>query len=109
MTNSPEHDATTPAPGQELPVSSGHECTCGEHNDPVPTLDARTIPHAIRHATIFGALDAMDVGDSMILIAPHDPQPLLYQIEQREPGAIEVSYLKREPQEVHVKFTRIDA
>ena len=28
-------------------------CACGEHDEAVPLLDVRVIPHAIRHATIF--------------------------------------------------------
>ena len=46
-----EHDA--PAARS---AAAGHECTCGEADGPaLPELDARTVPHAIRHATIFGA------------------------------------------------------
>ena len=38
----------------------GHSCGCGEVDGPgYPELDARAVPHAIRHATIFGALDAV--------------------------------------------------
>jgi len=62
-----------------------------------PELDARTIPHAIRHATIFGALDGVRPGKGLILVAPHDPLPLLAQLEEREPGAFEVDYLERGP------------
>jgi len=44
----------------------GHTCGCGEVDGPgYPELDARAVPHAIRHtirhATIFGALDAAAV------------------------------------------------
>ena len=31
----------------------------------------------------------------MVLIAPHDPLPLLAQLAQREGDAVEVSYLQR--------------
>ena len=41
----------------------------------------------------------------MILIAPHDPLPLLKEIEQRE-ERFELEYLKKEPEDVHIKFTR---
>ena len=33
-------------------------CGCA-HDDSDPVLDARTIPHAVRHAAIFGALDSI--------------------------------------------------
>lgn len=76
-----------------------HACTCGE-TDPGshPELDARAIPHAIRHATIFGALDAVRPGRGLVLVAPHDPAPLLAQLEQRHPGAFDVEYLARGPE-----------
>ncbi len=85
----------------------GHECSCGEH-DPAgdPELDARTVPHAIRHATVFGALDAVRPGAGLVLVAPHDPLPLLAQIEQRDPGAFEVSYLERGPEAWRLWFLR---
>lgn len=82
----------------ELPVTEVRDgCACGADHD-TPELDARLIPHSIRHATIFGALGAITPGKAMILVAPHDPLPLLAQIEQREPGAFEVSYLERGPE-----------
>ncbi|WP_146071223.1 DUF2249 domain-containing protein [Cryobacterium sp. Y57] len=36
-------------------------------------LDARTIPHAIRHADVFGAIDAVVPGFARNVIEPHDP------------------------------------
>jgi uncharacterized protein (DUF2249 family) len=85
----------------------GHHCNCGEKDgDGYPELDARAVPHAIRHATIFGALDAVRPGSGMVLVAPHDPLPLLAQIEQRSPGAFEVSYLERGPEAWRLAFAR---
>jgi uncharacterized protein (DUF2249 family) len=85
----------------------GHGCACGETDGPgYPELDARQVPHAIRHATIFGALDAVRPGGGMILVAPHDPLPLLAQIEQRDPGAFEVSYVERGPEAWRLAFVR---
>jgi uncharacterized protein (DUF2249 family) len=63
-----------------------------------PVLDARAVPHNIRHATVFGALDAVRPGSGLELIAPHDPLPLLAQIEQRNPGVFQVTYLERGPE-----------
>ena len=81
-------------------------CACGEHDQDVPELDVRVIPHAIRHATVFGALGAIAPGFAMDLVAPHDPLPLLAQIEQREPGAFEVSYLQRGPEAWKLRLAR---
>ena len=86
----------------------GGECGCGEQ-DPagvLPELDARAVPHAIRHATIFGALDSVAAGGGMVLVAPHDPLPLLAQLEQRSPGLFTVDYLERGPEAWRIRFVR---
>jgi uncharacterized protein (DUF2249 family)/iron-sulfur cluster repair protein YtfE (RIC family) len=86
---------------------SGHTCSCGEvDTDELPELDARAVPHAIRHATIFGALDSVQPGGGLVLVAPHDPLLLLAQIEQRAPGAFEVDYLERGPEAWRLAFVR---
>lgn len=91
----------------EHEAQAGHNCTCGEEDGAgYPELDARVVPHAIRHATIFGALEAVRPGGGMILVAPHDPLPLLAQIEQREPGVFEVEYLERGPEAWRMTLVR---
>lgn len=85
-------------------ISSG--CACGCTGEGVPALDVRLVPHAIRHATVFGALSAISVGDSMDLIAPHDPKPLLAQIQDREHGSIVVHYLQDGPDTWALRLTR---
>lgn len=77
----------------------GGVCGCGGAEETAePELDVRQVPHALRHATVFGALDAVPAGTAMVLLAPHDPLPLLAQIEQRSPGAFAVEYLERGPE-----------
>lgn len=71
-----------------------------------PVLDARQVPHNIRHATVFGALDAVRPGAGLELIAPHDPLPLLAQIDEREPGAFAVTYLERGPEMWRIALDR---
>ena len=86
----------------------GGECGCG-HQEPagvLPELDARAVPHAIRHATIFGALDSVGAGGGMVLVAPHDPLPLLAQLEQRSPGLFSIDYLERGPEAWRIRFVR---
>ena len=86
----------------------GGKCGCGEQ-DPdgvLPELDARAVPHALRHATIFGALESIGSGGGMVLVAPHDPVPLLTQVEQRWPGLFSVDYLERGPDAWRVRFIR---
>ena len=91
-----------------IPVTAvGTGCGCsdaGAHADPV--LDARTIPHAIRHGAIFGALDSIGVGGAMVLIAPHDPLPLLDQARSRYPEGLTVEYLQSGPDAWHLRLAR---
>jgi uncharacterized protein (DUF2249 family) len=85
-----------------------HACACGEHDAAgYPELDARSIPHAIRHATVFGALDSVGPGGGLVLVAPHDPLPLLDQVARRFPGRFTTDYLDRGPQTWRILFTRV--
>lgn len=70
-----------------------------------PTLMANLIPHALRHGAIHGALGTRQVGESLILVAPHNPIPLLREVEARE-EKFALEYLKEDPKEYHIKFTR---
>ena len=75
-------------------------------DDNIPALDVRVVPHKIRHATVIGAISAIQGGHSIDLIAPHDPQPLLRQIEGLEPGVWSVEYLERGPEAWTLRLTR---
>lgn len=97
------------ADARELPLTdvsaqSQSACGCGCTDEGIPTLDVRQVPHAIRHATVFGALGAIPVGGSMDLVAPHDPKPLLAQIAESDP--VEVTYLQEGPQAWTLRLTR---
>lgn len=84
-----------------------HTCNCGaDSTSSYPELDATLIPHEVRHAAIFGALDSLKVGAGMILLAPHKPVPLLAQVEDRSPGAFAVTFLDEGPEKWHVQFIR---
>lgn len=86
---------------------SAHVCECGIVAESAhPELDVRVVPHAIRHATVFGALDSIETGAGLVLIAPHDPLPLLAQIEERTPGRFAVSYQGRGPESWRLQFLR---
>ena len=92
---------------QVVTPSTGHSCACGGHADSTPVLDVRPIPHSIRHATVFGAFDAIPAGWSLIIVAPHAPMPLLKQLSERAP--IEWEFLEEGPEAWRVKITRLAA
>lgn len=87
--------------------TGGHSCGCQETDGPgFPELDARGVPHAIRHATIFGALDSVPSGGGLVLLAPHDPLPLLAQVEERYDRTFTWDYVERGPETWRVVLTR---
>jgi uncharacterized protein (DUF2249 family) len=93
----------------EITQVSSHTggCACGHDGAEDIVLDVRAIPHAIRHAAVFGAFDAIPQNGSIVIVAPHAPLPLLQQLSQRAP--IEVEYLSEGPTEWHVRITRLAA
>jgi len=95
--------ATDPSSARDSHAAS---CTCDESDEQLPELDVRVVPHAIRHATVFGALEAVRPGAGLVLVANHDPLPLLAQIEQRTPGRFDVHYVERGPEAWRLRFTR---
>ncbi|MDB1086773.1 DUF2249 domain-containing protein [Streptomyces sp. ACA25] len=100
------HEAEGLQEGAEAAGGCGGTCACGDAEEAaVPELDVREIPHALRHATVFGALDAVPAGRAMVLVAPHDPLPLLGQLEDRAPGAFAVEYLERGPEAWRLQLT----
>lgn len=81
---------------RNVPAQGG--CACGGHDEPgLSELDTRVIPHAIRHATIFGALEGLTTGRGILLVANHNPLPLLAQLEQRAAGKFTVDYVENGP------------
>lgn len=100
----------TEIPDRSLPITEsahGHDCGCHEVDEQLPELDARVIPHAIRHGSVFGAVGQLRPGQAMVLVAPHNPLPLLKQLADREGDAIEVSYLQEGPDAWRLKLARV--
>ncbi|WP_282944885.1 DUF2249 domain-containing protein [Cellulomonas endometrii] len=89
---------------RHAPEPEARTCGCGGHDEADPVLDVRAIPHAIRHATVFGAFDAIPEGGSLVIVAPHLPTPLLAQLAERAPVDAEV--LVDGPEAWHVRLTR---
>ncbi|WP_372696936.1 DUF2249 domain-containing protein [Arthrobacter sp. JSM 101049] len=91
--------------GAAAPAGGG--CACGGHDEEgLAELDTRVIPHAIRHATIFGALAGLAPGRGILLIANHNPLPLLAQLEQRAAGQFEVAYVEEGPETFRLSLIR---
>ena len=91
-----------------IPVTErSSTCNCGHEDEALPELDARVIPHAIRHASIFGALDSLGAGDGIVLVAPHDPLPLLDQAKARYGDSMSVEYLQRGPDAWKLQFVKV--
>jgi uncharacterized protein (DUF2249 family) len=95
-------------PADSATGHGGSSCDCGTVDPPGnPELDVRVIPHAIRHATIFGALDGVAPGAGLEIVADHDPVPLLNQVQQRSPGRFDITYLERGPVDFRVQFIAV--
>ncbi|TBT88769.1 DUF2249 domain-containing protein [Propioniciclava sinopodophylli] len=92
----------------DLPITEKKAtCGCAHHDEELPVLDARAIPHAIRHAAILGSVASLTPGRALALVAPHDPLPLLAQVREAHGDAIEVTYLEEGPDVWTLKLARV--
>lgn len=87
-------------------VEQAHTCTCGELDEDLPEMDVQTIPHAIRHAAIFGAVDALKPGGGLIISANHQPVPLLAQLQLRYGDEFSTSFLEKGPERWRILIRR---
>jgi uncharacterized protein (DUF2249 family) len=74
--------------------------------DALYPFDARGVAKRFRHAAIFGALDALNPGETMRFVNDHDPLPLLEQLSARYGEAVTIRYVKREPGAIAIDFIR---
>ena len=72
--------------------------------DAIYPFDARGIAKRFRHAAIFGALDALQPGETMRFVNDHDPLPLLQQLQSRYGEQVDIQYRQREPGGVMIDF-----
>ena len=72
--------------------------------DAIYPFDARGIAKRFRHAAIFGALNALEPGETMAFFNDHDPLPLLRQIEQFFGDKVRYEYVSRAPEGVRIDF-----
>jgi uncharacterized protein (DUF2249 family) len=82
-----------------------HDCSNSNSADLRYTFDARGVAKRFRHAAIFGALDALNSGETMAFVNDHDPLPLLAQLTHRYGAGIAINYVSREPGNISINFT----
>ncbi|NLD69262.1 MAG: DUF2249 domain-containing protein [Limnobacter sp.] len=67
-------------------------------------FDARGVARRFRHSAIFGALSALEPGETMRFVNDHDPIPLLNQINGHFGDRIQIAYVRRDPGEIVIDF-----
>ncbi|MBS0212128.1 MAG: DUF2249 domain-containing protein [Proteobacteria bacterium] len=67
-------------------------------------FDARGVARRFRHSAIFGALNALNAGETMRFVNDHDPLPLLDQLRQRFGDNLSITYRQREPGAIVIDF-----
>lgn len=81
-----------------------HDCSHPTVEAGIYPFDARGVAKRFRHAAIFGALDALEPGETMRFCNDHDPLPLLSQIANYFGGRVQMAYVSREPGAVILDF-----
>lgn len=74
------------------------------YSESVYPFDARGVAKRFRHAAIFGALSALEPGETMRFCNDHDPLPLLQQLQGHFGDQIQISYVSREPGQIVIDF-----
>ncbi len=82
-----------------------HNCSIPITTAGIYAFDARGVAKRFRHAAIFGALAALQPGETMRFSNDHDPLPLLAQIGDRYGSQVRMTYIKRAPEEIIIDFT----
>jgi len=74
--------------------------------DAIYPFDARGVAKRFRHAAIFGALDALNPGETMRFVNDHDPLPLLEQMQLHFGAAVAIRYRQREAGSIVIDFVK---
>ena len=72
-------------------------------------IDVRRLEPRFRHAHIFSAFAALDVGSAIELVNDHDPQPLYAQFQSQWPDRFAWNYLEQGPSTWRVAITKVPA
>jgi len=91
-------------------MSNTTGCRCGAHDETtvpaVPLINMLDIPHAVRHGAVIGAIIQLPRGGELDVVAPHNPLPMMAQLEDVAPGQFARTYLTEGPEQWTVRFTR---
>ncbi|MCL4535918.1 MAG: DUF2249 domain-containing protein [Bacteroidetes bacterium] len=71
------------------------------------TLDVRDVLPWDRHPMIFDALDALPVGETLMLINDHEPKPLYYELMHERPDQFEYRVEQKGPREWVAYFHKV--
>lgn len=72
-------------------------------------MDVRDVPCSIKHGRIWQTCQALTVGEFFIVRNGHEPARLRDQLEAQHPGAFRWECLRREPEDVSTKITKLKA
>ena len=100
-TNAPDGSGQSAASTRPAPIVARAAAPSGKDG-----RRSGTRANAIRHATIKGALGSLEPGAGLVLVAPHDPVPLLQQVHAEAPGRYAVDYLETGPDAWRLAFVR---
>ncbi len=80
-------------------------CGCGCSTGS-PELALASIPKVMRSGAVIGGLTSLKPEQQVVLVADHDPAPLLSALGRVAPDAFDVDYLEQGPQTWRVEVTR---
>jgi uncharacterized protein (DUF2249 family) len=70
-------------------------------------MDVRDVPHDERHPKIHAGLDALDAGDTLVLVTDHRPRHLYEELEALRPGESGWEGAEVETGVWHTTFTKL--
>lgn len=70
-------------------------------------LDLRHVERFQRHPLVFAKFDALDLGESFVLINDHDPVPLHGQMDAMRPNQLAWEYIVRGPGIFQIRIRRV--
>lgn len=113
------HGHSHAARAESVPAPAQGGCGCGGHGHshaaPAPAraqapaageLVVHSIPRVVRHAVLFHAMDALPVGETLVIVAPHQPEPLFDHLRDSE-AHYRVETLQAGPADWRYAITRL--